>query len=61
LLVPSYSGYTGEDGFEIAMPTEDVVSIASKLLEAPTVNSTGLDALDTLQLEAGLYVFMERT
>ncbi|KAL3918610.1 MAG: hypothetical protein SGARI_007421, partial [Bacillariaceae sp.] len=35
-------GYTGEDGFEIAMPAEHTVSIASKLLEDPSVNPTGL-------------------
>jgi hypothetical protein len=33
-------GYTGEDGFELAMPAEHAVSIASKLLSDPTVNPT---------------------
>ncbi len=47
-------GYTGEDGFEIAMPAENAVSIASKLLSDPTVNPTGLGARDSLRLEAGL-------
>jgi aminomethyltransferase len=50
-------GYTGEDGFEIAMPAEHAVSIASKLLEDPTVLPTGLGARDSLRLEAGLCLY----
>ena len=50
-------GYTGEDGFEIAMPEEHAVSIASKLLEDPAVNPTGLGARDSLRLEAGLCLY----
>ena len=50
-------GYTGEDGFEIAMPAEHTVSIASKLLEDSTVNPTGLGARDSLRLEAGLCLY----
>lgn len=50
-------GYTGEDGFEIAMPTENAVSIASKLISDPTVNPTGLGARDSLRLEAGLCLY----
>ena len=50
-------GYTGEDGFEIAMPAEYAVSIASKLISDPTVNPTGLGARDSLRLEAGLCLY----
>lgn len=50
-------GYTGEDGFEIAMPAEHTVSIASRLLEDATVNPTGLGARDSLRLEAGLCLY----
>lgn len=50
-------GYTGEDGFEIAMPAENTVSIASKLLADPSVNPTGLGARDSLRLEAGLCLY----
>lgn len=50
-------GYTGEDGFEIAMPTEYAVDIASKLLEDETVQPTGLGARDSLRLEAGLCLY----
>ncbi|KAL3905217.1 MAG: hypothetical protein SGARI_004568 [Bacillariaceae sp.] len=47
----------GEDGFEIAMPAESAVSIASKLLEDQNVNPTGLGARDSLRLEAGLCLY----
>lgn len=62
LLSPTHSlenrcGYTGEDGFEIAMPAEHAVSIASKLLADPSVNATGLGARDSLRLEAGLCLY----
>jgi aminomethyltransferase len=50
-------GYTGEDGFEIAMPADSAVTIASKLLQDPTVNPTGLGARDSLRLEAGLCLY----
>mmetsp|Transcript_31329 Transcript_31329/g.67145 ORF Transcript_31329/g.67145 Transcript_31329/m.67145 type:complete len:415 (-) Transcript_31329:251-1495(-) len=50
-------GYTGEDGFEIAMPAEHAVSIASKLISDSTVNPTGLGARDSLRLEAGLCLY----
>lgn len=50
-------GYTGEDGFEIAMPSNNAVSIASKLLENPNVLPTGLGARDSLRLEAGLCLY----
>ena len=50
-------GYTGEDGFEIAMPAENAESIASKLISDPNVNPTGLGARDSLRLEAGLCLY----
>lgn len=50
-------GYTGEDGFEIAMPAASAVSIASKLLDDPSVLPTGLGARDSLRLEAGLCLY----
>jgi aminomethyltransferase len=39
------------------MPAEHTVSIASKLLEDPFVNPTGLGARDSLRLEAGLCLY----
>jgi aminomethyltransferase len=50
-------GYTGEDGFELAMPASAAVSIAGKLLENKSVNPTGLGARDSLRLEAGLCLY----
>lgn len=39
------------------MPASATVSIASKLLEDPSVNPTGLGARDSLRLEAGLCLY----
>ena len=50
----SRCGYTGEDGFEIAMPTAAAVHVARLLLSADEVSPAGLGARDTLRLEAGL-------
>jgi len=50
-------GYTGEDGFEISIPAEHTEAVASKVLEDPTVNPTGLGARDSLRLEAGLCLY----
>lgn len=50
-------GYTGEDGFELAMPAENATSIAAKLLEDNNVLQTGLGARDSLRLEAGLCLY----
>jgi len=50
----SRSGYTGEDGFEISVPSDHAVALARKLLENPLVKPVGLGARDTLRLEAGL-------
>lgn len=48
------SGYTGEDGFEIAMPVEEARAFAEKLLGDGRVAWVGLAARDSLRLEAGL-------
>lgn len=50
----SRSGYTGEDGFEISVRSEDAGHLAQRLLEYPDVKLIGLAARDTLRLEAGL-------
>ena len=47
------TGYTGEDGVEIAVPTEAAGNLWSALLDAGIVPA-GLGARDTLRLEAGL-------
>jgi aminomethyltransferase len=48
------SGYTGEDGFEIAVPRERAEGLARRLLAHPDVKPVGLGARDTLRLEAAL-------
>jgi aminomethyltransferase len=48
------SGYTGEDGFEVAIPLGDALAFAEKLLSDDTVAWVGLAARDSLRLEAGL-------
>lgn len=48
------SGYTGEDGFEIAVPIDEAEALATKLLNDPRVTWIGLAARDSLRLEAGL-------
>lgn len=50
----SRSGYTGEDGFEIAMPLADAAAFAEKLVDDPRIEWIGLAARDSLRLEAGL-------
>lgn len=51
------SGYTGEDGFEIAVPAEDAEEFAQLLLDEPEVAPIGLGARDSLRLEAGLCLY----
>jgi aminomethyltransferase len=51
------SGYTGEDGYEISMQTENAEEIAQLLLQQPGVEAVGLGARDSLRLEAGLSLF----
>jgi aminomethyltransferase len=50
----SRSGYTGEDGFEIAVPVKDGAALAENLLADGRVQWIGLAARDSLRLEAGL-------
>src|SRR5207247_5850027 len=47
-------GYTGQDGFEIAVPASDAAKVAEMLLAQPEVRPIGLGARDSLLLEAGL-------
>ena len=48
------SGYTGEDGFEIATSSDDALALAQLLLDQTEVQPAGLGARDSLRLEAGL-------
>merc|ERR1712157_129487 len=56
------SGYTGEDGFEIAVPagsgsTHNAVTLWDALLSKAEVTPVGLGARDSLRLEAGLCLY----
>ncbi|KAJ2757640.1 hypothetical protein IWQ57_007039 [Coemansia nantahalensis] len=51
------SGYTGEDGFELSIPSAKVAAITAELLENPAVRLAGLAARDSLRLEAGLCLY----
>ncbi|WNO61332.1 glycine cleavage system aminomethyltransferase GcvT [Rheinheimera sp. MMS21-TC3] len=50
------TGYTGEDGYEIALPNEQAADFWQKLIEAG-VKPAGLGARDTLRLEAGMNLY----
>lgn len=51
------SGYTGEDGFELSIPTDAAETVADKLAAHEAVMPIGLGARDTLRLEAGLCLY----
>ena len=51
------SGYTGEDGFEISVPSAQAETLARALLAQDAVKPAGLGARDTLRLEAGLCLY----
>ena len=50
------TGYTGEDGFEIALPASQAAAFW-RALEAVGVKPAGLGARDTLRLEAGMNLY----
>ena len=50
------TGYTGEDGFEIALPAADAPDFWQQLLDAGAA-PCGLGARDTLRLEAGMNLY----
>ncbi len=53
----SRSGYTGEDGFEISLPTDETAAFWRGLTAEPEVEPVGLGARDSLRLEAGLCLY----
>lgn len=55
-LFVARTGYTGEDGFEVALPEEHAVAFWDALVAAG-VKPAGLGARDTLRLEAGLPLY----
>jgi len=56
-LFVSRSGYTGEDGYEIALPAQLATAFARVLLADERVAPIGLGARDSLRLEAGLCLY----
>jgi len=55
--VAARAGYTGEDGFELAVAAAEAERLARLLLDDPRVEPVGLGARDTLRLEAGLCLY----
>jgi len=51
------SGYTGEDGFELSVPSSQAETLARALLVQPEVRPVGLGARNSLRLEAGLCLY----
>ncbi|VDP94683.1 unnamed protein product [Echinostoma caproni] len=50
-------GYTGEDGYEISIPSSLALPLARKLREYGSVRPIGLAARDTLRLEGGMCLY----
>lgn len=53
----SRSGYTGEDGYELSLKTQDTVKFWDILEAHDDVEAIGLGARDSLRLEAGLCLY----
>lgn len=53
-LLVSRTGYTGEFGYELYVPSKNARKLWELLLTHPDVKAAGLGARDTLRLEAGL-------
>ena len=51
------SGYTGEDGFEISVHSDQASKLARALLAQSEVKPVGLGARNSLRLEAGLCLY----
>ena len=61
-LLISRTGYTGEDGFEISIPTENAPDLPQQVVELFLANPdqarlAGLAARDSLRLEAGMCLY----
>lgn len=53
----SRSGYTGEDGYEISIPSADAERLVRLFLDQPEIEAIGLGARDSLRLESGLCLY----
>jgi len=56
-IIISRTGYTGELGYELYMPSNKIVPLWRKLLEDERVRPIGLGARDTLRLEMGYSLY----
>jgi aminomethyltransferase len=56
-VIVSRTGYTGEDGFEVAVPASVATTLWDDLLADQRVKPIGLGARDTLRLEAGMALY----
>lgn len=58
--IVSRTGYTGEDGFEIILPTDRALELADRLMsagQAAGIVPSGLGCRDTLRLEAAMPLY----
>ncbi|SBO10928.1 Aminomethyltransferase [Vibrio mediterranei] len=55
--IVSRSGYTGEDGYEISVPSANAEALAKTLTDFEEVEWIGLGARDSLRLECGLCLY----
>ncbi|KAF2460837.1 hypothetical protein BDY21DRAFT_333565 [Lineolata rhizophorae] len=59
-LFVSRAGYTGEDGFELSIPADELAAVARRLLALggeDRLRLAGLGARDSLRLEAGMCLY----
>ena len=56
-IIISRSGYTGEDGFELAIPNKIIKDFIIKLFKNKDIKLCGLGSRDSLRLEAGLSLY----
>ncbi len=56
-VLVSRSGYTGEWGYELYLPSDQTERFWDRLLANPEVKPAGLGARDTLRLEVGLPLY----
>jgi aminomethyltransferase len=59
-VIISRGGYTGEDGFEISLPSNITVSVTESLLQSAgsgKLRLAGLGARDSLRLEGGMCLY----
>jgi aminomethyltransferase len=56
-ILISRTGYTGEDGFEVYAPEDDIVTMWQLLMDSGRCEPCGLGCRDTLRFEVGLPLY----